>query len=668
MSSGFSLNRPLVLFWRFAVAGLVAAPLGAQTLRIYHIDVEQGDATLLVAPNGRTLLVDSGKNGHGDRIKAVMDQAGVTRIDFFVNTHYHEDHYGGIDDLVALGVPVGKSFDRGDKQYLPARKNQDATYRGYQGTVGAGARRLRRGMTITLDPAMTVTCISSGGVVMGEENPVPGVSENDMSLSLLITLGDFHYFLGGDIGQPTESKIAARDLALDVDVYQSNFHGADTSSSPAFLEDLSPTVVIISNGNSARHQHPRSETLRRYEALPAPPSVFQTNKYLRRGEGANVPAAFIADVESSDSDGTILVTVKADALDYTVSFGPDRSSSFALKRGQVPEILPEVLVENRPPPVDTETLKIPDTPSEEPVESQSQPVDRVTSGQPGTPFAVYGGLFLMVCAVVGTAGYVWMTTGRKRRSEPRTKPRLVASGPVADAGLEPVELPSASENRGTSQPGHVPSKRRLRWERFPDSEIPEQLRGDDRHTWVRRQPGRLTSRQGYVNVEFGEDIDFLTNVPVTIDHELCLSVAERAPTDDDSGEMGQETLGVYDKGAALLAALGNCSDADKAVLLKAETDSWLDEIDSAIAARFSSATASLVGGVRGSHLRQRTERILAQLLKLIQGHPRVRNTQETPINLKAGGSLGPGAETFRDSLTEFELEHLLDVGALEECS
>ena len=71
----------------------------AQTLRIYHIDVDQGDATLCVSPGGHTLLVDSGKNGHGPRIKAVMEQAGVSSIDHFVATHYHEDHYGGIDEL-----------------------------------------------------------------------------------------------------------------------------------------------------------------------------------------------------------------------------------------------------------------------------------------------------------------------------------------------------------------------------------------------------------------------------------------------------------------------------------------------------------------------------------------------------------------------------------------
>ncbi len=130
MSSRFNLSRGggVLRLWSFALAGLFAAPLCAQTLRIYHIDVEQADATLLVAPSGRTLLVDSGRNGHGERIKAVMDQAGVARIDFFVNTHYHEDHYGGIDDLVGLGVPVGMSFDRGDKHYLPDRKKQAATF------------------------------------------------------------------------------------------------------------------------------------------------------------------------------------------------------------------------------------------------------------------------------------------------------------------------------------------------------------------------------------------------------------------------------------------------------------------------------------------------------------------------------------------------------------
>jgi len=192
----------------------------AQTLRIYHIDVEQGDATLFICPDGRALLVDSGKNGHGNRLESVMDQAGVTQVDVFVCTHYHEDHYGGIDELVHdFQVPIGEAYDRGDKDWLPSHKYNEETYVDYQAAVGEDAIHLRRGGSISVDPAVHVTCISSGGVVIGEENPQTGINENDMSISLLLTYGQFRYFIGGDIQEPSESKIADRDLVLDVDVY-----------------------------------------------------------------------------------------------------------------------------------------------------------------------------------------------------------------------------------------------------------------------------------------------------------------------------------------------------------------------------------------------------------------------------------------------------------------
>jgi len=86
-----------------AAAGAPAAS-AAQALRIYDIDVEQAAATLVVSPSGHTLLVDSGKNGHGPRILAALQAAGVASIDHFVATHYHEDHYGGIDEVVRAGI------------------------------------------------------------------------------------------------------------------------------------------------------------------------------------------------------------------------------------------------------------------------------------------------------------------------------------------------------------------------------------------------------------------------------------------------------------------------------------------------------------------------------------------------------------------------------------
>ena len=328
----FAGARALTLAIVLALAG-GATRAAAQTLRIYHIDVDQAAATLFVAPGGHTLLIDSGKDHHGRRLLAALRAAGVDRLDFFVDTHYHEDHYGGIDEVVDSGVTIGAAFDRGGKLWLPvAKRDSEPAFLNYQRTVGHLARQLRRGMTIPLDPLMTVTCLSAGGVVLGENDPpVPGDQENDMSIGLLITFGAFRYWIGGDTETATEAKLAARDLVQDVDVYIAHHHGADNGSSAAFLADLRPTVIIISNGSNATFKHPRRTTLERMKALTPEPAIFQINRFLGGGTvGSNVPLSFIADPETTDDDGTILLTVNQAATGYTVAYG-GASRAFQVK-------------------------------------------------------------------------------------------------------------------------------------------------------------------------------------------------------------------------------------------------------------------------------------------------------------------------------------------------
>lgn len=324
---------------------LCATPASAQTLRIYHIDVDQGDATLLVSPSGRTLLVDSGKNGHGSRVRALMQLAGVTQIDHFVATHYHEDHYGGIDDLTdPPAVTIVNAYDRGDKDFVDSNRLNSPTYQDYEAAVGHRADALTRGETIAFDPAMTVTCISAGGVVLGEVNPQHGHSENDMSISLLIQFGRFHYFIGGDIESATEAKIAAGDLVLDVDVYQTNHHGADNGSSQMFLDDLQPTVIVISNGSDGRYRHPRQSTLNRMTGLSPAPNVFQTNKYLRTGDdGGNVPDASIANLQTRGPGEPILITVDGAAGTYQVTYG-NQAHTFPIKQRNASAVVIESLL------------------------------------------------------------------------------------------------------------------------------------------------------------------------------------------------------------------------------------------------------------------------------------------------------------------------------------
>ena len=190
-----------------AVLILFASAAWAQTLRIYQIDVEQADSALVVMPNGKTLLIDSGKNGMGKRIKAVMDTAGVTQIDAFVDSHYHEDHFGGIDDLKNLNVPILESYDRGRRDLVPAGDKTKGTYKDYMQAVGEDAHALKPGDTINLDPLVSVTCISSSGLVVGDTATTPASSEeNDLSVSILLNFRGFKAFFGRRHGAAHRSQ------------------------------------------------------------------------------------------------------------------------------------------------------------------------------------------------------------------------------------------------------------------------------------------------------------------------------------------------------------------------------------------------------------------------------------------------------------------------------
>jgi beta-lactamase superfamily II metal-dependent hydrolase len=328
------------------------APAAARPLRIYHIDVNQADATLIVSPSGHTMLVDCGGEGQGSWVKAVMGDAGVSDLDYFLLTHYHKDHAGGIDELVgAEGVEVGTAYDRGDKDFLDAERLDDAFYMNYQNALGEDAEVLRRGESVDLDPDMTVTCVAHGTAVLGEEDPIDyGSNENDMSVALLVQYGPFRYFMGGDLEEHTESKIAARDLVMDVDVYRADHHGSDTSSSEDFMSDLRPSLVVISNGDHGVYKHPRQSVLDAFAAMEPRPIVLQTNRYTKGGSGGNVADRFIADMDPSGPEGSILVTVEEGGASYQVSYADTSFTLMTRQRDGVPPEPPVVIASLTPDP------------------------------------------------------------------------------------------------------------------------------------------------------------------------------------------------------------------------------------------------------------------------------------------------------------------------------
>src|SRR5678816_3911087 len=112
-----------------AIASLAAPALaqtrGAKPLEIYVVDVEGGNATLFVTPSGETVLIDTG-NGDAQaardaaRIVEAAKDAGVTKIDHLIFTHWHGDHFGGLAEL-AKQIPIARFYDHGPNvQATPA--------------------------------------------------------------------------------------------------------------------------------------------------------------------------------------------------------------------------------------------------------------------------------------------------------------------------------------------------------------------------------------------------------------------------------------------------------------------------------------------------------------------------------------------------------------------
>ena len=90
-----------------------------KALQIYFVDVEGGQATLFVTPDGDSLLIDTGWPGFdgrdADRIVAAAKAAGIGKIDYVLITHFHMDHVGGAPQL-AERIPIGTFIDHGENR------------------------------------------------------------------------------------------------------------------------------------------------------------------------------------------------------------------------------------------------------------------------------------------------------------------------------------------------------------------------------------------------------------------------------------------------------------------------------------------------------------------------------------------------------------------------
>ena len=254
-----------VLVGVLLVITIVGRPDGL--LHVTILDIGQGDAILVEAPSGATMLIDGGPDP-----ELTLRRIGsklpffARRIDVLVLSHPHQDHVAGLVEVldrfrVGAVLHAGIGFENPSFDRLLA----DAS------AAGIPVLAARAGQMLALDPATSVRVLYPAKADVSA--PLPEGDINNGSVVLELTHGGFTALLTGDAEAPVEAALHARGLLHQIDLLKVGHHGSHSSSTPAFIGAVAPSIAAISAGVDNEYGHPAPETL----ATLAGVAVFRTD-------------------------------------------------------------------------------------------------------------------------------------------------------------------------------------------------------------------------------------------------------------------------------------------------------------------------------------------------------------------------------------------------------
>jgi competence protein ComEC len=241
--------------------------LNNQTTTISFLDVGQGDAIFIEAPNGVQVLVDAGPSVEAVRsLSAVMPFWDRT-IDLIIPTHADQDHIGGFPEIFKR-FTVNAVLDTSNtastsiyEEYSKLRDDEDVPIRiaSFQDTL-------------VLDEPSGVYLR-----VLYPDQDISALPRNESSTILQLVHGNIEVMLTGDAGVMVEDYlVGVYNSFLESEILKAGHHGSKTSTSDLFLEVVNPEYVVVSAGEDNRYGHPHQEVVQRIKNSGA--MIMETSK------------------------------------------------------------------------------------------------------------------------------------------------------------------------------------------------------------------------------------------------------------------------------------------------------------------------------------------------------------------------------------------------------
>ena len=214
-------------------------------LKVYFIDVGQADSAL-ISQNNEYMLIDAGNNEDGPKLVSYFKSLGITKFKIVIATHAHEDHIGGMDDII-------NNFTI-ENFYMP---DKITTTKTFEDVLDALEKNKVAFKTPTVNDELSFqdSTIDILSINSNADNL------NDTSIVLKLKYKTTSFLFMGDASSSVEKNILDKDIRSDV--LKVGHHGSRYSTSLSFLEKVSPNYAVISSGKNNSYNHPHSEALDR---------------------------------------------------------------------------------------------------------------------------------------------------------------------------------------------------------------------------------------------------------------------------------------------------------------------------------------------------------------------------------------------------------------------